>query len=303
MRKLVLDGVPEVEGRVFEPDMPPATTPTPFIVLRFSNDGIISGWGAKATPFFVWSFVGTEDEVASYRLLDQLNSEVVAALTPNGESAWIDEATSLGVPVVEQPGLLGSRYLVEYVGVAVQDTRDETLVAIARPVEFNLSATNFRVQVHPVLAEIAWSIGQMLPGVQTDPSQAVPTADSPFIYSRFIQPPIAMEQIALEAWWMEAQVGVHVITPDPISRVSRLTDLAAVLVPTTTEGWLVMHDSAGNSPLQVSVIRGDANADAFHDGQLTLRARYVQTDIPPDSGPVVDHVLLTSPMEAKTPIP
>jgi hypothetical protein len=303
VRRLVSGGVPEVDGRVFESDMPLATTQTPFIVLRFSNDSIISGWGAKATPVFVWSFVGMEDEVASYRLLDQINSEVVNALTPDGQSAWIDEAAALGEPVTEQPGVLGSRYLVEYIGVAVQDTRDETLMAIARPVEFNLSATNFRHQQHWVLEEIAWNIEQMLPGVQTDPALATPTPTTPFVYSRFAQPPIPMEQAALEVWWMEAQVGVHVITPDPISRVGRLTDLAQALTPNTTEGWCVMHDSTGASPLQVSVIRGDATADAFHDGQLTLRARYIQTDTPDEDAVPVDHVVLTQPMKARAPIP
>jgi hypothetical protein len=303
LRRLVVAGLPEVDGRVFEGDMPPGGTPTPFVVVRVSNDSVISSWGARTTPVFIWSFVGLQDQVASYRLIDQLNSEVVLALTPNGEAAWLDEAAALDEPVQQQPGVLGARYLVEYMGVAVQDTRDETLEAIARPLQFNLAATSFRKQDHPVLAEMAYSLGQLVPSIQTDPTTATPTAASPLVYLRFSQPPLPTEQIALEAWWMEAQVNVHVITPDPISRISRLTDLGAALVPTTTEGWHVMHDSQGQNPLQVAILSGNATADSFAEGQIVLRARYVMWEPDEDTGPPVDHVILTSPMEARTPIP
>lgn len=304
VRRLIDTGVPEVGGRVFESDMPPAGTATPFIVLRFGNDSLISSWGARATPVYVWAFVGEQDAVASYRLVDDLNSKVVAALTPGGEAAWIDEATALGQPVAAQPGLLGNRYLVEYVGVAIQDTRDETLQAIARPTEFNLSATNFRAQDHAVLVEISQAIVAALPGVQTDPAVASPTAASPLIYLRFDQPPIASEQLTLESWWMEAHVAVHVITPDPVSRVDRLVDLANAMVPNTTEGWHVVHDSLGKNPIQMGIVRGSASADAFQEGQLTLRVRYIEVDTSdwPAAVPV-DHVTLSTPVKGKAPIP
>lgn len=306
VRRLVDAGVPEVNHRVFEGDMPPAGTETPFIVIRFGNDSLITGWGAVGTPVYVWAFVGMQDVISSYRLLDQLNSEVVTALTPNGSSVWIDEATALGQPVSQQPGILGSRYLLEYQGVSVQDTRDETLEAIARPVEFILAATNFRKQDHVALVELAYAFGQMMPVAQTDPTTAHPTAAAPFVYSRFSQPPLPVEQVTLDAWWMEGMVNVHVITPDPLSRIDRLIDLGQALQPNTTEGWHVIHDAAGQNPIQLALVRGDASADAFQDGQMTLRLRYIEVDPSgwPQPGEVpVDHIQLTSPMKVSEPIP
>src|SRR4051794_12004958 len=155
IRRAISAALPEVEGRVFENDLPLPNTKTPFVVVRMGNDSVISSWGARATPVQVWPFVGIGDAVASYRLLDLMIDHIVAALTPNGESAIFDEAAAMSTAVNQTPGRLGNRYLISYNGVMTQDTRDETLQALTRPISFDVIALVWRSEeAQPFIATL-----------------------------------------------------------------------------------------------------------------------------------------------------
>lgn len=278
VRRLIVQNVPEFGGRVFENDMPMPGTPTPFAVIRMGNDSVITNWGARATPLMIWPFVGENDDQTTYRLLDLLISKIVAVLTPNGESGIIDEAAALGTPVNQTPGVLGQRYFVTYNGVMMQDTRDETLQAITRPIQFTLSTLVWRSEEsQPFIAALANETKTNLPSAQTDPTLANPTDANPFVYWRWAQSPVPVEQLTLDAWWEEGTVMGHVLTPNPINRQDVVERIVSLFAINTVEGWHVLH-SANGWPFQVLVARADATADPFAAGQITLRCRTINAD-------------------------
>lgn len=277
-RRVIAAGVPEFGGRVFENDLPPVGTETPFAVVRMGNDSVITMWGARGVPMQVSPFVGMDDPVASYRLLDLLNSKIVAALTPNGESSLLDEAAALGIAPQQTPGVIGNRYFVTYTGVSTQDTRDETLRAITRPVEFSVSALVWRAEeAQPFIAALSAATQAAMPSAQVSPLLAAPTDVAPFVYWRWAQTPTPVEQLTLDAWWEEGTVMGHVLTPDPNTRIDALARVASAFTPNRNEGWHVLH-SANGWPFQVLVMRSDATADAMLQGQITMRCRTIMAD-------------------------
>jgi hypothetical protein len=263
---------------VYENDLPEPGTPTPFAVIRMGNDSTITNWGAKATPLMVWPFIGMSDDAVTYRLLDLLISKIVAVLTPNGESGIIDEAAALGTSVSQTPGALGQRYFVTYTGVMTQDTRDETLQALTRPMEFTLSTLVWRnEETQPFIATLAQATQNAMPTAQIDPTLSAPTDVAPFVYWRWAQSPVPVEQLTLDAWWEEGTVMGHVLTPNAINRQDVVERVVSVFTPNLVEGWHLMHSPNG-WPFQVLVSRADATADPFAIGQITLRARTVNAD-------------------------
>lgn len=278
VRRLIASNVPEFGNRVYENDLPVPGTQTPYAVVRMGNDSVITNWGAKAVPVTVWPFIGMNDDKVSYRLLDLLNSKIVAVLTPNGESALIDEAAAMSTAVQQTPGVLGNRYFVTYTGVSVQDTRDETLQAITRPVEFSVSTLVWRPEEsNAFITALSLATAAALPSAQTNPQLSAPTDVHPFVYWRWSQMPVPVDQLTLDAWWEEGTVVGHVLTPNPNTRIDAIGQVTRAFSPNIVDGWHVLH-TANGWPIQVIVTLADATADAMTAGQITLRCRTTNAD-------------------------
>jgi hypothetical protein len=152
------------------------------------------------------------------------------------------------------------------------------LQAITRPISFDVIALAWRSEeTQPFIATLAQATKNAMPTAQVDPRLANPTDANPYVYWRWAQSPVPVEQITLDAWWEEGTVMGHVITPNMVTRQDTVERVVYSFQPNLQDGWHLLHSENG-WPFQVLVARADAGADPFAQGQITMRCRTVNAD-------------------------
>lgn len=76
VRQALIDGVPEVEGRIFEPHTAAADTPKPYLIVKETSQDDDVDWAGFRQKFEVWPYV----EESSYTEVDALAKKINDAL-------------------------------------------------------------------------------------------------------------------------------------------------------------------------------------------------------------------------------
>lgn len=247
IRQLLINGVPQVQGRVYEPHAAGATTQKPYLVLKEGVQDPEADWAAFSTVIEVWPYVAR----TTFQQVDAIANAVINTL----HRARFSEE--------------GEQYLADYIGTTGQDFVDEDWDAITRGLRFRVFALGWLkgetytpdpVEVLRNWAKATW------PEAHTDPATWSPTDTAPGIYWRLVR--IAPVQITAAVNWLEAQINGHILTP---SAAVRLVWVRKVTEGLAKQRRLKMPDGGF---LELLRIAADSEADPMRRGQVQLTARF-----------------------------
>ena len=247
IRQLLVNGVTQVQGRVYEPHAAVATTPKPYLVLKVGVQDAEVDWADFSTVIEVWPYASR----TTFQQVDAIANAVINTL----HRARFSEA--------------GEQYLVDYIGTTGQDFVDEDWDAITRGLRFRVFALGWldglTFEPDPVTALRNWTI-TTFPEVHTDPATWSPTDTAPGIYWRLVR--IAPVQITAAVNWLEAQIAGHILAP---SAAVRLTWVRKLTESLAKQRRLTMLDGG---PLELIKITADSEADHMRRGQVQVTARF-----------------------------
>ncbi|EMT38149.1 hypothetical protein TthWC1_2369 [Thermoanaerobacter thermohydrosulfuricus WC1] len=247
IRQLLIDGVPQVQGRVYEPHAAGATTQKPYLVLKEGVQDPESDWAAFSTVIEVWPYVNR----TTFQQVDAIANAVINAL----HRARFSEA--------------GEQYLGDYIGTASQDFVDDEWDAITKGLRFRIFALGWlnclTYDPDPVVVLQSWAKATW-PEVHTDPATWSPADTAPGIYWRLVR--IAPAQITAAVNWVEVQLAGHVLAPSPAVRLTWVRKLTEGLAK---QRRLKMSDGG---PLELLKVAADSEADPMRRGQIQLTARF-----------------------------
>lgn len=247
IRQLLIEGVPQVQGRVYEPHAAGATTPKPYLVLKEGVQDPEADWAAFSTVIEVWPYV----KRTTFQQVDTIANAVINTL----HRARFSEA--------------GEQYLADYIGTAGPDFVDDEWDAITRGLHFRVFALGWLNGVtyapDPVAILRNWTVAAF-PEVHTDPTTWSPADATPGIYWRLVR--IAPVQITAAVNWIEAQIAGHILAP---SAATRLTWVRKITEGLAKQRRLKMPDGG---PLELLKIATDSEADPMRRGQVQVTARF-----------------------------
>lgn len=247
IRQLLIDGVAQVQGRVYEPHAVKPDTSKPYLVVRegFQDPG--ADWAAFFTVVEVWPYVAR----TTFQQVDSLAEEVVGAL----HRARFSHG--------------GEQYLVDYIGTAGQDFVDEEWDAITRGLRFRVFALGWlnglTYAPDPVAALRSWTAATW-PEAQTDPTTWNPSDAAPVVYWRLLR--VATELTTAAVNWLQARLAGHVLVPDPAARLVWARRIAEALA---VRRRLTMQDGG---TLELLAVTLDGDADPMRVGQVQVTARF-----------------------------
>jgi len=247
IRQLLIDNIPEVQGRVYEPHVAGKDTQKPYLVLREGVQDPEADWAAFSTVIEIWPYV----KRTTFQQVDVLANAVINTL----HRARFSES--------------GEEYLADYIGTAGQDFVDEEWDAITRGLRFRVFALGWlnglTYDPDPVSTLRNWTAA-MWPEVHTDPAMWSPADAAPGIYWRLVR--IAPVQITAAVNWLEAQIAGHILAP---SAAVRLTWIRKLTEGLAKQRRLTMPDGG---PLELMKIAADSEADPMRRGQVQVTARF-----------------------------
>jgi len=247
IRQLLIDNIPQIESRVYEPHAAGLNTPKPYLVLREGVQDPEADWAAFSTIVEVWPYV----KRTTFQQVDALANAIIDTL----HRARFSHA--------------GEEYLVDYLGSAGQDYVDEEWDAITRGLRFRVFALGWlnglTYDPDPVAALQNWT-AETWPEVQTNPATWTPADITPGIYWRMVR--LTTTEITAAVNWMEAQINGHILAP---SAAARLVWVRKVTEGLAKQRRLKMSDGG---PLELLRVTADSEADPMRRGQVILTARF-----------------------------
>ena len=247
IRQILIDNIPQIESRVYEPHAAGPKTEKPYLVLREGVQDPEADWAAFSTVIEVWPYV----ERTTFQKVDSLANAIIDTLHRARFAAG------------------GEQYLIDYLGSAGQDYVDEEWDAITRGLRFRVFALGWlnglTYEPDPVATLQNWTAGKW-PEMHADPATWTPTDIAPGIYWRMVR--LAPVEMTAAINWMEAQVNGHVLTP---SAAVRLTWVRKVTEELAKQRRLKMSD---DGPLELLRVIADSEADPMRRGQIQLTARF-----------------------------
>ena len=247
IRQILIDNIPQAEGRVYEPHAAGPTVKKPYLVLREGAQDPEADWSAFSTIVEVWPYVSR----TTFQQVDALANQVIDALH---RTRFADAK---------------EQYLIDYIGSAGQDFVDTEWDAITRGLRFRVFALGWlnglTFEPDPVATLQNWTKGTWSE-VHTDPATWSPADVAPGIYWRMVRlVPVEMTAVIN---WMEAQINGHILAP---SAAVRLTWVRKVTEGIAKQRRLKMSD---DGPLELLRIAADSEADPMRRGQIQLTARF-----------------------------
>ncbi len=247
IRQLLIDSIPQIESRVYEPHVAGLNTPKPYLVLREGVQDPEADWAAFSTVIEVWPYV----KRTTFQQVDSLANAVINTL----HRARFSHA--------------GEGYLVDYLGSAGQDFVDEEWDAITRGLRFRVFALGWlnglTYDPDPVAALQNWT-AETWPEAQTNPATWSPADITPGIYWRMVR--LTPTEITAAVNWIEAQINGHILTP---SAAVRLNWIRKVTEGIAKQRVLKMDDGG---LLELLRVVADSEADPMRRGQIQLTARF-----------------------------
>ena len=247
IRQLLVNNIPEIQGRVYEPHAAGLNIEKPYLVLREGVQDPEADWSAFSTVIEVWPYVNR----TTFRQVDALANAIInllhrARFSYNGEE-----------------------YLVDYLGSVGQDLVDEDWDAITRGLRFRVFALGWlnglTYDPDPVKALQEWT-KKAWPEAHTDPATWSPADVAPGIYWRIVR--LVPVEITAAVNWMEAQISGHILAPSAAVRLSWVRKVTEELAK---QRRLKMSD---DGPLELLRVIADSEADPMRRGQIQLTARF-----------------------------
>lgn len=135
IRQKLIDSIPKIEGRVYEPQAAGATTQKPYLVLRQGVDAEESLWAGFRRIIEVFPYVSR----TTFQKVDELANKVIEVL----DKQLLTDATT------------GEVFTCQYLGTVGQDFIDEDWDAITRGLRFAVMALQ-PVAVKETVASDTW---------------------------------------------------------------------------------------------------------------------------------------------------
>jgi len=135
IRQKLIDSIPKIEGRVYEPQAAGATTQKPYLVLRQGVDAEESLWAGFRRIIEVFPYVSR----TTFQKVDELANKVIEVL----DKQLLTDATT------------GEVFTCQYLGTVGQDFIDEDWDAITRGLRFAVMALQ-PVAVQETVASDTW---------------------------------------------------------------------------------------------------------------------------------------------------
>jgi hypothetical protein len=247
IRQLLVNNIPEIQGRVYEPHAAGLNTPKPYLVLREGVQDPEADWAAFSTIVEVWPYV----KRTTFQQVDSLANAIIDTLHRARFSH------------------VGEEYLVDYLGSAGQDFVDEEWDAITRGLRFRVFALGWlnglTYDPDPVSVLQNWT-AETWPEAHTDPATWSPADTSPGIYWRLVR--VMPTQITAAVNWMEIQINGHILAPSTAIRLSWVRKVTEGL---SKQRRLKMTD---DGPLELLRVTADGEADPMRRGQIQLTVRF-----------------------------
>ncbi|GEA17500.1 hypothetical protein [Moorella sp. E306M] len=247
IRQMLIEKVPQVQGRVYEPHVANPGAGKPFLVVREGVQDRGADWAAFSTVVEVWPYV----DRTTFQQVDALAGAVINVLH---RARFTDS---------------GEQYLIDYLGTVGQDFADDDWDAITRGLRFRVFALGWlnglTYDPDPVSVMRSWTAATW-PEVQTDPATWSPADTAPGVYWRLVRlTPVSQTQAVN---WIEAQITGHVLAPSPAVRLSWVRKITEGIVK---QRRLKMLDGG---PLELLRVAADSEADPMRQGQVQLTARF-----------------------------
>lgn len=247
LRQLLIDGVPQVQGRVYEPHAAEANTQKPYLVLKEGVQDPEADWAAFSTVIEVWPYV----DRTTFQQVDALAGAVINALH---RARFADD---------------GEQYLIDYLGTVGQDFVDDDWDAITRGLRFRVFALGWlnglSYDPDPVAVLQNWTKATF-PEVHTDPATWLPADATPGVYWRLVR--LTPVQITVAVSWLEAQIAGHILVP---TAAVRLTWVRKITEGLAKQRRLKMPDGG---LLELMKVSADSEADPMRKGQVQVTARF-----------------------------
>ncbi len=247
IKQLLINGVPQVEERIYEPQVAGTKTQKPYLVLREGVQDPEADWAAFSTIIEVWPYVAR----TTFQQVDSLAASIIDTLH-RARFTGVDE-----------------QYLIDYLGTTGQDFVDEDWDAITRGLRFRVFALGWlnglTYNPDPVGALRDWMIATWSE-VQVDPLLWSPTDTAPGVYWRMVR--LVPTEITAAVNWVEVQINAHILAPSP---AVRLTWMRKVTEGLTKQRRLKMSDGG---PLELLRAVADSEADPMRRGQVQLTTRF-----------------------------
>ncbi|WP_027717297.1 hypothetical protein [Desulfovirgula thermocuniculi] len=247
IRQLLIAGVPQVGGRVYEPHVVTPKTEKPFIVVREGVQDSGADWAAFSTVVEIWPYV----DRTTFQAVDALAGAVINVLH---RARFTDGR---------------EQYLADYLGTAGQDFADDDWNAITRGLRFRVFALGWlnglTYDPDPVAVLRSWT-ATTWPEVHTDPATWSPADATPGIYWRLVR--VTPVQVTAALSWLDAQLVGHVLAQSPAVRLAWVRKLVEGLAK---QRRLTMQDGG---PLELLKIAADSEADPMRRGQVEVTARF-----------------------------
>ena len=247
IRQLLVNNIPEIQGRVYEPHAAGPNIEKPYLVIREGVQDPEADWSAFSTIIEVWPYV----KRTTFQQVDALVNVIInflhrARFSYNGEE-----------------------YLVDYLGSVGQDLVDEDWDAITRGLRFRVFALGWLNGItydpDPVTALQDWT-KKTWPEAHTDPATWSPADVAPGVYWRMVR--LTSTEITATVNWMEAQINGHILAP---SAAIRLSWVRKVTEGMAKQRRLKMSDGG---PLEMLRVVADSEADPMRRGQIQLTVRF-----------------------------
>lgn len=247
IRQLLIDNIPQIESRVYEPHAAGPNTPKPYLVLREGVQDPEADWAAFSTIVEVWPYV----KRTTFQQVDAMANAIINTL----HRARFSHD--------------GEEYLVDYLGSAGQDYVDEEWDAITRGLRFRVFALGWlnglTYDPDPVATLQEW-VAKTWPEAHTNPATWTPADATPGIYWRIVR--LVPVEITAAVNWMEAQISGHILAPSAAVRLSWVRKVTEGLAK---QRRLKMSDGG---PLELLRVVADSEADPMRRGQIQLTARF-----------------------------
>lgn len=247
IRQILIDNIPQVESRVYEPHAAGPTIKKPYLVLKEGVQDPEADWSAFSTVVEVWPYVAR----TTFQQVDVIANAVINAL----HRARFAEA--------------GEQYLIDYLGSAGQDFVDTEWDAITRGLRFRVFALGWlnglTFEPDPVAALKNWTVASW-PEVHADPASWNPSDIAPGVYWRLVR--LVPVQMTAAVTWLDAQIAGHVLVP---STAVRMLWVRKVTEELARQRRVRLSDG---SPLEFHRVAADSEADLMRKGQIQLTARF-----------------------------
>lgn len=247
IRQILIDTIPDVQGRVYEPHVAGPTTKKPFIVLREGVQDPEADWAAFSTIVEVWPYVAR----TTFQQVDALANAIINALH---RLRFAHD---------------GEQYLVDYLGTSGPDFTDTDWDANTRGLRFRVFALGWlsgqTFEPDPVQTLREWTEATW-PEAHTDPATWSPTDVTPGIYWRLVR--LQPVELTAAVTWLQGQINAHILAPSSAVRlhwVRQVTETVAV------RRRLTMSDGG---PLEFLSVAADSEADPMRRGQVQLTVRF-----------------------------